>query len=147
MADVCKVTIEKDGYTMTFEGSREFVDAQLDKFVTIPSKPQGNNEDNITYKDVSMSSLVQLKQPKGHHQIAAVLAFGLSEQGIQEFSEADIRRAYIQAGIRPPKVVAQALRDAKNNFDYIEGGSKRGLYRLSHHGDRTVRFDLPSRQG
>ncbi len=77
--------------------------------------------------------------------MVAVLAFGLAESGSVEFSESDMRRAYIQAGARPPKVVAQALRDAKNKQDYLESGKKRGTYKLSSHGDRTVRFDLPSR--
>jgi hypothetical protein len=84
-----------------------------------------------------------LKKPRGHAEIVAVLAFGLADAGTEEFTEVDVRRAYIQAGVRPPKVVAQALRDAKNKQDYIEAGKKRGTYRLSPHGDRTVRFDLP----
>jgi len=67
----------------------------------------------------------------------------VTESGMNEFSEQDIRRAYLRAEVRPPKFVSQALRDAKNKFDYLESGSKRGMYRLSNHGDRTVRFDLP----
>jgi hypothetical protein len=76
-------------------------------------------------------------------ETVAVLGFALTQAGIQEFTAEDIRRAYLRAGIRPPKVVAQALRDAKNRMDYIEFGGRRGLYSLSAHGDRTVRFDLP----
>jgi hypothetical protein len=49
----------------------------------------------------------------------------------------------VRANVRPPKVISQALRDAKNSFDYLEPASKRGHFKLSHHGDRTVRFDLP----
>lgn len=73
----------------------------------------------------------------------AVLGYYLTQNGHAEFTETDIRRAYIRAGVRPPKVIAQALRDARNKFDLIESGAKRGAYRLSAHGDRTVRFDLP----
>ena len=87
--------------------------------------------------------MVEAKRPKGHSETVAVLAFCLSQGGAPEFSEEDIKRAYLRAKVRPPKVVSQAIRDAKNNFDYIEAGSKRGMYRLSNHGDRTVRFDLP----
>jgi hypothetical protein len=72
-----------------------------------------------------------------------VLAFGLTESGTKEFTEEDVRRAYIRADVRPPKSVSQALRDAKSKFDYIATGSKRGTYRLTNHGDRTIRFDLP----
>jgi len=87
--------------------------------------------------------LAEAKRPSGHLETVAVLAFALAQSGIEEFTEAEMRRAYLRAGIRPPKVVAQALRDAKNRMDYIEPGHKRGTYRLSQHGDRTVRFDLP----
>lgn len=76
-------------------------------------------------------------------ETVAVLAFGLTVNGKEEFTDEDIRKAYIRAGVRPPKVVSQAIRDAKNRGDFIEPGSKRGTFRLSPHGDRTVRFDLP----
>ncbi len=89
-----------------------------------------------------MISLVA-KRPSGHLETVAVIAFALTQAGIGEFTEEDVRRAYVRADVKPPKVVAQALRDAKNRMDYIEPGRKRGTYRLSPHGDRTVRFDLP----
>ena len=88
-------------------------------------------------------SLIIDKHPSGHLETVAVMAFAISQAGAEEFSADDIRQAYLRAGIRPPKVVAQALRDAKNRMGYVEGGSRRGLYRLSHFGDTLVRFDLP----
>jgi len=87
--------------------------------------------------------LITAKHPHGHHEIVAVLAFALTEAGTREFTEDDVRRAYIRAGVRPPKVVAQALRDAKNKYEYVEVAGTRGRYRLTNHGDRVVRFDLP----
>ncbi len=92
----------------------------------------------------SERNLIQTKRPKNHSQTVAVLAFALAEAGTTEFTEEDIRRAYLRAGIRPPKVVSQAIRDAKNNFDFIEAGARRGTYRITNHGDRIVRFDLPN---
>jgi hypothetical protein len=83
------------------------------------------------------------KHPSDHLETVAVIAFALTQAGRDEFSEDDVRKGYLRAGVRLPKVVAQALRDAKNRMDFIEAGSKRGMYRLSPHGDRTVRFDLP----
>ena len=88
---------------------------------------------------------IALKNPKGHPETATVLGFWLTVQGANEFLEDDIRRAYVRAGVRPPKVVSQALRDAKRYLDSIERGSKRGMYRLTAHGDRIVRFDLPGK--
>jgi hypothetical protein len=75
-----------------------------------------------------------------------VLAFALTESGTGVFTDDDIGRAYIRAGVRPPKVVAQALRDAKNRYEYLEATANRGEYRLSSHGDRVVRFDLPRKK-
>lgn len=83
------------------------------------------------------------KKPSGHSEIVAVLAYCLREAGTPEFTADDMRRAYIRGAVRPPKVVAQALRDAKNKYELIEGGSKKGTFRLSSHGERTVLFDLP----
>jgi hypothetical protein len=93
---------------------------------------------------VSEREFIAQKEPHGHGEIVAVLAFCLRESGISEFTAEDMRRAYIRAGVRPPKVVAQALRDAKNKYDLIESGSKRSSFRLSPHGERTVLFDLPA---
>jgi hypothetical protein len=95
---------------------------------------------------VSEREFVAQKKPRGHGETVAVLAFCLRESGILEFTADDMRRAYIRAGVRPPKVAAQALRDAKNKYDLIESGSKRSTFRLSPHGERTVLFDLPADQ-
>jgi len=66
--------------------------------------------------------LIELKKPKNHPETVAVLAFALSENGISEFTDEDIHRAYLRGGVRPPKVIGQAIRDAKNNYDFIEVG-------------------------
>ncbi len=148
---VHKATIEYKDRRITFEGPRDFVEEQVTRFSELSSKQQVQSTSTDagtlnTDKIGTERDLIAAKNPKGHLEIVAVLAFYLTESGIKEFSEEDIRRAYIRAGVRPPKVVAQALRDAKNNADLIELGSRRGRYRLSAHGDRTVRFDLPRKQ-
>jgi hypothetical protein len=141
-----KATVSIGDKTITFEGPREFVEEQLARYIGVPSKMQDKTPTH-TASDTSLvpslGKLVEAKKPKGHSETVAVLAFGLASSGLAEFTESDMRRAYIQAGVRPPKVVGQALRDAKKNKDYIGAGKKRGTYKLSNHGDRTVRFDLP----
>lgn len=147
--DHVKVTVQIDDKTITFEGPRDFVEAQLAKFMpTSASKHDESstgNSDKERQQSIPQSErrLVQEKRPANHNETVAVLAFGLALDGKEEFTDEDIRKAYIRAGIRPPKVVAQAIRDAKNRADFIELGSKKGTFRLSPHGDRTVRFDLP----
>lgn len=141
-----KATVSVGDKVITFEGPRDFVEDQVARYVDLPSNYQGTSKTipaGETPPTLPLSKLVEAKKPRGHAEMVAVLAFGLAESGLVEFTESDMRRAYIQAGTRPPKVVAQALRDAKNKQDYIESGKKRGTYKLSSHGDRTVRFDLP----
>lgn len=141
-----KATISIGNKVITFEGPRDFVEDQVARYIGVPSKQQDTSgivPAREAHPTLLLNKLVEAKKPSGHAEMVAVLAFGLAESGLAEFTESDMRRAYIQAGTRPPKVVAQALRDAKNKQDYIESGKKRGTYKLSSHGDRTVRFDLP----
>jgi hypothetical protein len=151
MSEMAKAIITVGNTVVTFEGPQEFVDNQVQKYMSrsgssdisinsdMPSRSSGlNGNGPLTEKDA-----VQAKRPQGHSEIVAVLAFVMTESGAAEFTEEDIRRAYLRAGVKPPKVVGQAIRDAKNNFDFVAAGSKRGTYRLTNHGDRTVRFDLP----
>lgn len=143
-----KAHITFEDKKLTFEGPKEFVEEMVARY-TAASKRQGkSSRTGPAVEPGGMGSrgereLIAEKRPKGHHEIVAVLAFGLTEAGTREFTEEDIRRAYIRAGVRPPKVVAQALRDAKNKNDYLELAGARGKYRLTNHGDRVVRFDLP----
>jgi hypothetical protein len=147
MEEICKATITLGDSKITFEGSAGFVQAQIDKFAGAQQSAVllGDTGAGIS-RSVGTSTEKQLvaeKRPRGHHEIVTVLAFALTESGTKEFTEEDVRRAYIRADVRPPKYVSQALRDAKSKFDYITTGSKRGTYRLTNHGDRTIRFDLP----
>jgi hypothetical protein len=146
----CKATIVIGNATVTFEGPAEFVEAQVLRYADqshfkqeIKNDGMVNTESQQEGAPLTERELLERKRPSGHAEIATVLAFALTANGMEEFGEDDIRRAYIRAGVRPPKVVAQALRDAKSKYDYISNGSKRGVYKLTNHGDRTVRFDLP----
>jgi len=146
MAEFAKATIVIGDKTITLEGPPSFVEAQLERITAMTSsKEQAKGvAGNESVEGMNERELVAAKNPKNHPETVAVLAFSLAQSGVEEFTEDDIKRAYIRAGVRPPKVVAQALRDAKNGYDYIEPGSSRGSYRLTTHGERTVRFDLPS---
>ncbi len=150
--EVCKATITLGDSKITLEGPAGFVQAQIERFASAQQRVATLNEagasNGLSSAPTSREKqLVAEKRPRGHHEIVTVLAFALTELGAKEFDEKDVRRAYIHAGVRPPKYVSQALRDAKNKFEYITTGSKRGTYRLSDHGDSLVRFDLPRLPG
>jgi hypothetical protein len=146
-----KATIRFEDKQIIFEGPSDFVEAMVAKH-TQASKQAAKQERIEAPSDIPPSAgmteqeLIAAKQPHGHPETVAVLAFALAEAGTPVFTEDEIRRAYIRAGARPPKVVAQALRDAKNRYEYLEVTPNRGEYRLSNHGDRVVRFDLPRRK-
>jgi len=142
-----KATITLGDSRIIFEGSPAFVEEQVKKFARgqlgSAQGPDARSGFELPAQASLEKQLVSDKRPRGHCEIVAVLAFALTESGAVEFNEEDVRRAYIRAGVRPPKYVAQALRDAKSKFEFIKAGSKRGTYRLTNHGDRVVRFDLP----
>ncbi len=152
MAKICKATITFGGVKIILEGPDDFIAQEVLRYSTQSetSKNVGKNLEQAGGPHPagqavpSERDMIAEKQPRGHHEIIAVLAFCLTAAGITEFGEDEIRRAYIRANARPPKVISQALRDAKRTHDYLES-VQRGRYRLSTHGDRTVRFDLPRR--
>jgi hypothetical protein len=147
--ETIKATVEINDKRVTLEGPRSFVEGEVRRLtsavatVATPSTSSTRQLAPESLEGISERDFLSMKGPQGHIEIATVLAFYLAENGQPEFGEEDIRRAYIRAGARPPKVVGQALRDAKSKKDYIQRGSKPGTYRLTHHGDRFVRFDLP----
>jgi hypothetical protein len=155
-----KATITFGDKSITFEGPADFVNQQVEKYTITRQGNQGGTtaqEGKGAGSPIQLGrglppggnsgaserNLIEAKKPKNHPETVAVLAFALAENGVEEFTDDDIHRAYLRGGIRPPKVISQAIRDAKNNHDFIEAGAQRGHYRLSNHGDRTVRFDLP----
>ncbi|HWZ55396.1 MAG TPA: hypothetical protein VNZ63_04950 [Verrucomicrobiae bacterium] len=152
MSKQIKVTVTVNDRRITLEGPEEFVRAEVERFALL--KPVEGSRDSSPAGELAAEraghlterSLVEEKKPQGHAETVAVLAYFLTSQGKAEFTPEEIRRAYIRAGVRPPKVVGQALRDAKNLSDYIESGSSRGTFKLSPHGERTVLFDLPTKQ-
>lgn len=147
-----EVTVTIGDRKVTLEGPEDFVRAEVQRLTsllagntTAASRPAGAHAEDKSETGVPETErdFVGLKKPSGHPETVAVLAYFLSQSGQEEFRPEDIRRAYARAGVRPPKVVGQAVRDAKNVHDYLTAGSERGTFRLSAHGERTVQFDLP----
>jgi hypothetical protein len=156
MSDLAEAEISFGDAKITIRGPQSFVQAEVTRLAAMarahagqPTPLAAATDSHVATDErglagaTSERDFVALKNPKGHPETASVLGFWLTAHGAAEFSEDDVRRAYVRAGVRPPKVVSQALRDAKRFLDSIEQGSKRGMYRLTTHGDRIVRFDLP----
>ena len=146
-----QVTITVQDRKVTLEGPEEFVREEVQRLTAFPSastsQPGHDSASPAQSAFQSERTLIAQKLPEGHSERVAVLAFALKEGGLSEFTKDDMCRAYRRCNIRTPKVMSQAIRDAKNKFDYIEGGGAKGSYRLSAHGERTVLFDLPRKTG
>jgi hypothetical protein len=149
MTQRIQVTVTIGEKQVTLDGPEEFVREEVQRLTNLmvardsqPLPQTGSEPKGAT--PATERAFVSLKQPKGHPETVAVLAYFLTKTAQHaEFTPEDLRRAYARAGVRPPKVIAQALRDAKNVSDYLEQGSARGSFRLTPHGERTVEFDLP----
>jgi hypothetical protein len=139
------VTVDLGDRRVTIEGPESFVREEVRHLTGSGVRP-AHSQSSLPSPSSSVRNereLIATKQPGNHAETVTLFGYWLHEQGQAEFNEDDIRRAYIRAGIRPPKFVSQALRDAKSKFDYIAQGSRRGSYQLTPHGDSTIRFDLP----
>ena len=146
MAEKIEVTVTLDDKKVTIEGPEDFVRSEVQRLTNLvvgPTTFQGSAGEAAASNVTSEREFVLLKKPVGHAETVTVLAYYLRQAGQEEFTAADVRRAYARAQVRPPKVIDQSLRDAKNVHDYLERGSSRGTFRLSPHGARTVEFDLP----
>jgi hypothetical protein len=141
--DKIEVTVTLQDRRITIEGPENFVRAEVQRLTNLAAAPAPTAASAAAQGATSEREFVSLKKPSGHAQTVVVLAYYLAQAGQQEFTAEDIRRAYIRANVRPPKVIDQSLRDARNVHDYLEKGSARGMFRLSPHGTRTVEFDLP----
>src|SRR5882757_7386297 len=100
-----------DDRRVTLEGPEDFVRGEVQRLVGARSAVK-ESVGNSKPATISERTLLDEKKPDGHSETVAVLAFALRETGTTEFDEDDMRRAYLRAQERPPKVVGQAIRDS-----------------------------------
>jgi hypothetical protein len=154
MESKIEVTLTIGERQVTIAGPEEFVRAEVQRLTNMIAMGTSSNRSMTSPSSGPIAeglaeterTFLAAKQPRGHSEIVAVLAYYLTKSGQSEFTPDDIRRAYARAAARPPKVIAQALRDAKNVHDFLEAGTEKGTFRLSSHGERTVEFNLPKKE-
>lgn len=104
------------------------------------SKIQDNVEEILSMKD-----FFDEKKPSTIAETVTVFGFYLEHhENLKEFSEQEIADCFFRARTRKPKVIGQALRDAKNVKGYLVEGTKKGKFRLSNIGENLVMHDLPN---
>ena len=151
-ADIAKGTVEWEGHRISIEGPEAFVSVELERFRNAVLKgtsaqPVPGDTAPRGGRPMNDADFLASKAPKDHYEKIAVLAVRLKAAGKSEFDDDEMRRAYLRANIKPPKVMSQALVDTKRFRDYIEPCETRGKYRLTSHGEDFVQFDLPRKSG
>lgn len=117
--------------------------------IMVAATPQGRDA-AISVRQVSIRDLKDEKKPASSNQMAALVAYYLSElasdsERKKAINASDLEKYFKQAGFKLPKAISQALPNAASAgyFD-AEGG---GLYRLNPVGYNLVVHGLPRVEG
>ncbi len=109
---------------------------------------QGLGTPEVIAERATLRTFLAVKRPgNAYESIAVLLAYKRRHEGKHELSADEIRVAMIQAAIRPPRAMGQALADCRRRYGYVEVGSTRGSWRLSSQGETLVEIDLPRANG
>ncbi len=118
--------------------------------VTVISPTAIPRDSPASVRRPSIRDLKEEKRPTSSNQMAALVAYYLSEAAPEAERKAainasDLERYFKQAGFKLPKVIAQALPNAAaaGYFDPVGNG----LYRLNAVGYNLVVHGLPRAQG
>jgi hypothetical protein len=160
-----RIAIRRGTSQIEIEGTEEFVDRHLPTLTDLLPSPGsvGDEEDGLDHIAVeeghapeqetdagtetqrqSLRKFVEEKKPQNASEaIACVVYFLRKFRGKDEISADEMRQSLILAKHRPPTNFAQALTDCRRRYGYIEAGTKKELWKLSHDGEVTIELDLP----
>lgn len=147
---VFKFTAE--GVDLEFAGSEEFVEKQVQRFrpfleaavgeATPADEGQAESADSGEEKqtlDVFYGAR-PTREGRGAIQdrILLFIYYLQNVQGKQAVSKEDIGWCFTQVGLHTPKNLLNALGNMKRKLGYLQGGGRRGLYRLAPKGQQYV---------
>lgn len=127
-------------------------DERVGKKISSQKEPSVSQSESIPITDEqselpTLKEFYEQKKPISATEIVTVFGFYLEKyRNVQSFSEQDIADAYYEARARKPKVIGQALRDAKNSKRFLVEGTKKGKFRISNIGENLVLHDLPRKE-
>lgn len=149
---VFKFTAE--GVDLEFAGSEEFVEKQVKRFrafleASIGETPGGRTAaggDATTSTGTADDSLETFYQARPTREgrgaiqdrILLFVYYMQHVQGKQAVSKEDISWCFNQVGLGTPKNLLNALGNMKRKLGYLQGGGRRGLYRLAPKGQQYV---------
>ena len=154
---VFKFTAE--GIDLEFSGSEDFVAKQVQLFrafleaavhqaaiVAGVATAAGGGEAEAAAAEKTPQTLAEFyatrptREGRGAIQdrILLFIYFMQHVQGKQAVSKEDISWCFQQVGLSVPKNLLNALGNMKRKLGFLQGGSRRGLYRLSPKGEQYV---------
>lgn len=153
-----RIVVAQGDIRIELEGEQSFVEKKLKQLLPIVGvdnnealdqhkgsaqpKPHGGKQGRQ-----SLPTFIASKKPQNVYEaIAAILHYARKVEGKDEVSGAEIRSGLVQGRHRPPGNLAQALTDCRRKYGYIQTGSKKGLWTLTHSGETTIEFDLPRQE-
>ena len=148
------------GARFVLEGSADFVEAHLGEFLELAQKKKGTDATETAEADgegnpasegtaangskQSLRGFLDQKGPRNVYEaIASALYYSGKFENRPELGPPEIRDLLVQGKYRPPGSISQALVDCRRKYGFVEVGSKKGLWKLSHQGETMVEFDLP----
>ncbi|MBX3229222.1 MAG: hypothetical protein KIT84_18630 [Labilithrix sp.] len=131
--------------TSTFESLRDLFDKPNVKDDSADEPPTNDGEKaGEEGSRVSLKTFLEQKKPQNSYEaIACVLYHHQKFREQSELNSDEIRKALLQGRVKPPGNMTQTLTDCRRRYAYIEPGTKKGLWKLSHDGEVTVDLDLP----
>lgn len=93
----------------------------------------------------TLHKFVGAKKPRNVYEaIACVLYYAKNYQDQPELETGNVRTSLVQGKYRPPGNMVSAMTDCRRKYGFVEVGSKKGFWKLSHQGETLVEFDLPA---
>jgi hypothetical protein len=147
-----KIVIARGERRFELEGTREEINERFQSlFDWVNASPPESQDtsppaggDEKPAERTTLRTFLKSKAPVNTYEaIATVLHYERTHGGRDELSPEEIRTCLIQGGHRPPNAMGQALTDCKRRYGYIDVGSRKGSWKLSHQGETLVELDLP----
>jgi hypothetical protein len=156
MAD-SRVVVVNGELRIVVEGSETFVKGQLEQlFPWVSGTEKSQHRANSDKEDgtagtapesvrrQTIQSFFKDKRPANAYEaIALAIHYKRTFEEKTEFDVSEIRTALRQAAFRPPDDMPQALTDCRRRYGYVQVGTKKGLWTLTHQGETLVEVDLP----
>jgi len=94
---------------------------------------------------LKIGSFYKEKNPRNDMERVTVLTYYAKEyRGISEVSEAELTPLFNEVGVKLPKNVMQAIRNAaRKQYGYLESAGKPGYYRITNAGINLAKYQLP----